>query len=288
MQQSDENEQIDMRNIEDDDTASCLEATASCEGQEPFLPNNQSIDTALSNASDDEKDDNSVPAHRVLWRNGSVYDTTENQTGETTGGGSVWGGLVATVLQHADNIDYGSGFNAIFATGSTERADDPGLDHLLGLFEDAPTIQSSPTHSKLEYTSPLSEKANSIDISMLTQRGKSRAQAIHQQVASSSDKVSCLEAAGIDWQENVIYAMHQRDPDELDEAVEKVQECKARLARMKENFLKAMREQETVLDVFELSLRQSRERLGENELDSPFPGADNLEASPGKSVMALT
>ena len=288
-QQSYENGQIDMKNSEDDDSASCLEVNdVSCEGQKQFSPDDQSIDTTLSIALVDDNDDVCASARRVLWRNGSVRDATEKQTGQAAGVGSVWGCLVATALQHEEDIDYGSGFNALFASGSGERADDLGLDHLLGLFEDAPSIQSSPAHSKLGCTPPPSENASPIDISMLTQRGKSRAQAIHQQVASSSDKISCLEAAGIDWQENVIYAMHQRDPDELDEAMEKVQESKARVAMMKENLLKAIREQETVLDVFELSLKQSRERLSENELDSPFPGADTLAGSPAKSLMALT
>ena len=264
-------------NLETVDDASFLEETTR-EGLQSLV-DDKSIDNSLQEFLEVDEEDCSVPARKVVWRNGSLCNAAEKKPA-----GSLWGTLVTAALQREDEIDYGCGFNRIFGVESSECEDDPGIDHLLGLFEDAPSAQSSPARSRLG-TSPPSKIASPIDLSMLTQRGKSLAEEIQDQVMSNSDKVSNLEAACPDWQENVAYALHQRDPDEIEEAMDKVQKSKARLARMKESYLKVMEEHETVLDVFELSLKQSRDRLLDgNGLSSPFrPGQIGGIAHGGKS-----
>ena len=269
---------------EEFETVDCASHAETAKEEHQSQVDDASIDTATSYALVSEEEDRGAVARRVLWRNGSICDTGENQGDGTNRAVSVWGNLVATALQREQEIEYGSAFNKLFAIGATDNLGDPGFEHLLGLFEETSSLQSSQANR----TPSPAKKPSHIDISMLTQRGVSRAQAIQDLLSANKDKLSSLEAVCPNWKESVAYAMRQRDPDKLNDAVENVRKSKARLAKMKENFLKAMREQETVLDVFELALQESRKRLLENEESSPMPGSDIFVESPVKRPVSST
>jgi len=241
--------------------------------EEQSQPENTSVDDSLDSLpQDDDHDDGDVAAHRVVWRNGCNCGGADGNPNDVNGAqpASLWGTLVNATLQRKDGFDYGRGFHRIFVSDSlVEDDEDPGLDHLLGLFQDVPSAPASPSRSGCA-TPPPSRKSSPIDITMLTPRGKKLAIEIQGQVMTNSEQVRKLESLCPHWRENVAYALHQRQPAKIDETMDNIRRSKARLAKMKASFLKAMQEQESVLDVFELSLEHSRKRFPVDSEELPY------------------
>ena len=63
------------------------------------------------------------------------------------------------------------------------------------------------------------------------------------------------------WEENILFAMFQKEEVAVQDAVEKVRTSKAKLAGAKSALLRIISQQQTALDVFEDSLTASLGRL---------------------------
>jgi len=251
----------------------------------------QSDDDAIDSVLNDSDSEESVPCHRVTWKNGSCNGTTHASDGqEKTSEASAWGALLTTALKAEQEGHYQSGFNRLFAGDSVSDSvnghDEPGLGHLLELFGSPSSCQSSPAKIMFGTPSPSEKTDNTspVDLSMLTQRGKALAEDIQSGIATDGAKVADLQVACPEWKENIAYAMNQRDPAILQGALDKVKQSKERMARMKESFLKAWQQQQDVLDLFEMSLNQSRDRLNLQETNSLNLQETNSETGEGDVV----
>lgn len=221
-----------------------------------------------------------VVVHRVTWTRGEKV--RESNSPETTFKGS-WETFLTSAVGKDTEQDYECAFNRLFAMESPEKATKEdgalGIDELLGLFS-----QSSPTKGA---TSTPKEKRSPVDFSALTQRGRGLAETIQDQIISNSDKLSILESTCPQWRENVAFAMKQKDDGDVEVALENVRKSKQRLEKMKESFLGAWQQQQTVLDVYELSLNESLKRLSSSSTSSDETTETETEVSPDDDASSV-
>ena len=122
--------------------------------------------------------------------------------------------------------------------------DDPmvGLDDLLYLFSDGKEDNEGDGDDR-------------IDPTLLSQGAQAMANEVISSVSSQT-----LSASYPNWKENIYFAMMQKDPNELSQALENVQESKRRLQAEKEEMLRAWECKHTALQVFEKALKTSFDR----------------------------
>ncbi|CAB9522862.1 expressed unknown protein [Seminavis robusta] len=223
-------------------------------------------ESSVDMSIEDYFDDNNVcvPACRVEWRSGSIVvnDERENQTRKTNYG--LWGAVVATMLEREKQDNYESGFLKLVSNQSNHVEDDQGLEHLLQLMENVNSPCPTPSKGTKGTPSP-SRLLSQPNTPILTQRGKRLADDIQDKVSADTPRLANVVAVCPQWKENVAFAMQQRDPDDIQTALDKVQQSKSRLQRMKEGFLKAFEQHQSALDVFETSLNRSLGRLEHSE-----------------------
>lgn len=104
---------------------------------------------------------------------------------------------------------------------------------------------------------------------MLSQRAKSVANTIIERVKNDPAAIAKLEQACPNWEENVLFAMIQKEKESVEDALEHVREARAKLGVTKQSFLKAIAEQEAALDVFEESLQESLGRWDSSQSAEP-------------------
>lgn len=167
----------------------------------------------------------------------------------------VWRAVVEAGIEQADKNkgNYGSAFGRMFEDGIQDAGSGIGIDNLVSLFGSPSSAEASPMKSFVD-TPPATRR---VEMSVLSQRGKSLAEDIHSEVASDAARLEDLEAACPHWQENVAYAMHQRNEDDLHEALHNVQQAKDRLVAMKNCFMNAWQQQHRVLSLYELAMKKS-------------------------------
>jgi hypothetical protein len=207
--------------------------------------------------------DEHIAAHRIEWRNGSVSTDTRATEGDGRSG-TFWGALVDSVLQRNTGDSYACGFNRVFSIESAGTRDDRSFEQLLGLFGDSSSFPTSPAKGRLGTPSPSQSPLSQPDMPMLTQRGKKLAEEIERKISADSPCLADVATVCPQWKENVAFSMQQEDPADIQAALERVQQSKARLQRMKEGFMKAFKQHQTVLNLFEDSLNQSLGRLVNN------------------------
>ena len=203
--------------------------------------------------------------HRLEWNNGA-RDRNDDETGVASGS------ILNTVLPVKQNQRDGM---AIAATGEHKplsfwddlfdakiRGDNKtkpdtgaGLDDLLCLFEDEVTAGS-------ESSDKGSGEASSVDLSVLSQDARVAAKELVTAFSSRGKTTEALERSCPNWKENICFAMLQKDPNEVREALENVQNSRMRMRAEKERMLRSWECKNTALEVFEKALKASSARLG--------------------------
>merc|ERR1712238_401253 len=105
-----------------------------------------------------------------------------------------------------------------------------------------------------------------VEMSLLSQD----AQAIARQMISSFSSASeaALQRSCPNWKENIHFALLQKDPNEINEALENVRRSKMRMRVAKQKLLVAWESKNVTLEVFESALIKSAARLNSDSSTS--------------------
>jgi hypothetical protein len=168
------------------------------------------------------------------------------------------------MLLTSSDSKYNCAWDALF---SDDAADDDGrMEQLLVLFEnemvDGDLVTSFSQQSDFEMTS-------------LTQRGENAAETIEEEIMSDPTRMQSIEAVCPKWRDNIRYALAQRGPAEISQALEGVRRSMKNLQATKEKVTAVWKRQEVVLQLFEMSLSTSLSRLSTSE--SPESHATNAD-----------
>ncbi|KAI2506789.1 hypothetical protein MHU86_7684 [Fragilaria crotonensis] len=218
-----------------------------------------------SSQPDDSLEEPAEPVQRITWRDGKTLADDKDQQ-------PIWS-LVASG-KFESGIHGESGWDQIFANRMLPDADD-GFDELLGLFGADPTCDAR----KAEYSN--SEAADdrwpseSVNLSQLSQSAQEIAATLECKVTADLKRLSRIEKACPNWKENVRFALHQRTEDDISIALDNIRASRARLDKMKEEFVSALQRQQTVLQLFEMTLSASLKRANGEE----FSVGAHFEAS---------
>ena len=248
------------------------EAGDDCYNNGEEAANNRGV-RSYDHMNDDEIPTEYVPereyqekVHRFEWNN-SAREASDPKAGN--GSGSIFD-MVFPLTQDPRNDDDAIVTNEtssiplwddLFESSKKARekasAEDgkAGLDDLLCLFDDQTTDSN-----ELEDDKSATKSSDRIDPSILSQG----AQQIAQKVISSAPLQDSLEGSYPNWKENIYFALKQKDPSELEQALENVQESRLRLQKEKEEMLKAWESKNAALEVFEKALQASFHRSNSN------------------------
>jgi hypothetical protein len=213
------------------------------------LENKQVIDDDDDFLSDNEKEEeDAIVVHRVEWKDGMEHTTSQ--------GVSLWSSLLM------GQGHYGAAWDRLFDEPSQQENVD--MNELLGMLDGLDQSQRSdkseaPVENDGDENATSSLESPTL-LSMLSQGGRVLAEDLIQSVADDSDRLQAIQAACPDWRENVIFALHQKDFENVGEAMARVQEQRSKLQRAKEMILKAAEQHDAALQVFEQALAQSFHR----------------------------
>lgn len=207
-------------------------------------------------STDSEKEAPADNFQRVSWRDGNLGTT------DTASQQPVWSIMTSRKSSAAESSSdqETSAWDRMFSTRMLNSAQGGGFDELIGLFEsEAPGIsmlsQRSAHHDEKDC------ELTQINVSQLSQPAQNLAESIAAKVMADPVKLARIEGVCPNWRENIRFALLQRGEDDIQAALTKVQESKAKLDKMKEEFLAAWGRQQTVMHLFELSLSTSLQRV---------------------------
>ena len=100
---------------------------------------------------------------------------------------------------------------------------------------------------------------------MLSQGGQDAAERVIREVKDDPERALQLDAACPNWEENVLFAMFQKDEASIREALRQVESHKAKLAERRRALMRAIAQRAAALDIFEKSLSESLGRLVETK-----------------------
>jgi len=146
---------------------------------------------------------------------------------------------------------------------SVDQDPEAGLDDLLDLFEnraenpadDFCTVQS------------IGDK-NPVDISLLSQDAQAVASQMISSFSSAEKTEAALQRSCPNWKENIYFALLQKDPNEIQEALENVRHSRMRMRATKQKILVAWESKNVTLEVFESALIKSASRLNSDSSTS--------------------
>jgi hypothetical protein len=247
--------------VKDSDNDSCMEDGA------------ESSESSVQELSEDESSSAELLFNRVQWRSGTVR--SDSYALDSRMPGTFWDTILNAGAQQVkqEGSTFYCAFNRLFEDLQDEVSRD-GMDHLLGLFG-----SSSPSEtSNLVITTPESSKHSPpLGMSVLTQRGKSLAEEIHAEVASNASHLEDIKEVCPQWKENIVYAMHQKDPDDIRAALGNIQQSRARLETIKDSFMKAWHQQQKVLSLYEHAMNKSLGRI--QARSSPLSSSEDIVVS---------
>jgi hypothetical protein len=143
--------------------------------------------------------------------------------------------------------------------GPKEEIGEEGLDGLLGLFQGEAEVWDEDTINKHDGRSSVHEEPTSL--SMLSPVANRIATEIIADISDSKDRVMAIERSCPSWKENVTFALRQKDPDAIQNALQSLKESRERMQLMKQRILQTWERQSMTLDVFEAALEASAARL---------------------------
>lgn len=163
--------------------------------------------------------------------------------------------------------------NGLWATSVRNKLQieqDEGFDALVSLFDSSIDGSKNATHC---YQQNDDDDTASVENNMvtspvqqdLTPRGKQVKEEIETSV--KSEKLASIERMCPDWKDNVTLAQAQTNPDVVAKALDNVKRAKADLECMKERILQAFLDRQQTLELYELSLQKSLDRLSKDKSD---------------------
>lgn len=276
------------KNVDDDETEEPLEKAVDSNGSEMNGDDSgkavDRLDRALdsdgfathNNYKDDEDDEDEIsveddgyqqlcgppsPAVRVESKSSSQTESADSPS-KNAARHSVWDAV--------RNGNYNSSWDRLFY----EEAEEVGVEHLLGLFGSSQQGDDAPSPASKQDGPGFSQ-------SVLSIRGKSLAEAVTNQICADANKRSTIERVCPNWQENIAFAMGQKDEAEVSEALQNVQRAQAKLRRARLEILRKIEEEEAALGVFEESLQQSLTRFAPRT-DSSTASSSSKESGPSE------
>lgn len=159
--------------------------------------------------------------------------------------------VVASVWESNEN-GYKCQWDVLF-DNTTENLD---LDQLCDMFDSDAHSDTSEKRQKTQTSS-----IQPVDYSVLSQRGKRVMEDIVKSILQDSSKHEVLEASCPNWKENVCFALKHSQEDDINDAMESIQEAKLNLEQTRKAIFAAAERRAAALDVFEYALAQSAARL---------------------------
>ena len=109
------------------------------------------------------------------------------------------------------------------------------------------------------------EPSQLVNLSMLSPATQQLVHSMESKILADLEKKASVERVCPNWRENVMYAFHRRDADEIGSAMADIRDARTRMDAMKEKMLAAWNRRKAVLDLYEMSLKASLQRLEEKE-----------------------
>eukprot|EP00978_Attheya_sp_CCMP212_P025859 scaffold84041_cov56-Attheya_sp.AAC.2 len=173
----------------------------------------------------------------------------------------------ATPSESINSKSHGSKWDDMVA-GIVDKSDGAGLDELLHLFEI--NHEESVAPCKMD---DIEQTKTSVP-NQLTQRGQTAVDTLEAMIMNDTVKYHAIESVCPKWRENIRYAQHIRNKESLRDAISNVRESRARLNDAKQQIMDAWQKQEHVLELFEMSLKESLNRFN---FPPPNQGKNKLE-----------
>ena len=222
----------------------------------------------MSSQVEDELEEPAEPVQRVTWRDGKREAEEAEQP--------IWS-AVSCGSKSSSETQEDSAWDRMFFKRMQPQSRE-SFDELLGLFDaEVPGLSMQPQ----------SEASEQVNVSQLSQSAQELAVSLESKVTADPARHSKIEGACPNWKENIRFALRQRGGDDINGALENIRESKAKLDKMKEEFLSAWKRQQTVLQLYEMSLAASLERSnggsGEQQQqqllrDTPFEASTDIES----------
>lgn len=190
---------------------------------------------------------------RIEWnKNGLRGDAPPNKNF------SMWGSLAncETSVSTSGRGEINS-WDLLFCDGSShgDVAQNCGIEQLVGLFDASPETSCAGS-DRLTFRSEVP-----VQMPDLSQTACSKASEVVSSVQAEPAKLASLEKACPNWRENVEFAMKQTDKDAIASALQQVRVNRRQMVDFKRRILETWEAKDAALEVFELSLEASIERL---------------------------
>lgn len=222
--------------------------------------------------------------HRLEWNNNGETNSTDEDTEIPSG--SIFDTVLRMTQDHHDEIDnhvntrkgkplplWDDLFESKNRGDEKAKAADTeaGLDDLMCLFEDDVVTEDSngDGHDSDSVQTSNKDDQHRIDVSLLSQGAQEVANEVISGVLSREKTAVSLEDSCPNWKENVYFALTQKDPNDIRNALENVQQSRMRMQAQKEQLLKAWECKHAALEVFETALKTSFDRSNPNVSDTP-------------------
>jgi hypothetical protein len=217
--------------------------------------------------------------HRLEWNKNGETNSTDEDSGIPSG--SIFDTVQRMRHDRHDDIDnhmntrkgkplplWDDLFEPKNSRDKKEKAADieAGLDDLLCLFEDDGVTGDSneDTNCLDSVQSSNKDEQHQIDVALLSQGAQEVAKGVISGVLSREKTATSLESSCPNWKENVYFALTQKDPSDIRNALENVQQSRMRMEAQKEQLLKAWECKHAALVVFETALKTSFDRSNPN------------------------
>jgi hypothetical protein len=225
------------------------------EDAEPDICSQLAADGKMDDDDDDDNTESEYVKERVccdeikrVHRNGDDVDTQ----GEDSA--AIWDSIVGlTQPEETGKITKDSGpmmttskWDDLFA--GKDDVTDEGLDDLLDL------LGGDKESSEQQINDDEEEE---VKMSMLSQGGRAIAEEI---ISHAMTKKNLLDVACPGWKENVAFTLRQKDPNEIQNALDNVRESRSRMEETKRRILQAWERQHAALELFESTLVASLNR----------------------------
>jgi len=163
--------------------------------------------------------------------------------------------------------------NGLWATSVRNKLQieqDEGFDALVSLFDSSIDGSKNATHcSQQNDDDDTASVENNMVTSPVQQDLTPRGKQVKEEIETSvkSEKLASIERMCPDWKDSVTLAQAQTNPDVVAKALDNVKRAKADLECMKERILQAFLDRQQTLELYELSLQSSLDRLSKDNLD---------------------
>jgi hypothetical protein len=297
-------------NREKTEDNTCSEVTDTTNDADKDAKNGETIEN-ISNAQDSlvviddndegEREEDDIPTEYVperecadqiqrFKRNGDARDTSDERM---TTSGSIWDTILPMTQEQqivngnknkANSLSLSkSPWDELFAQGDAdpeagldylsesgdEDSEAAGLDDLLGLFEDG---AEDPVGDSCSVQNRGNEN-NPVDMHLLSQGAQVVASKLISNFSSTDKtKATLLQRSCPNWKENISFALLQKDPNDIQEALENVRQSRMRLHATRQKILDAWESKNLALEVFESALVKSAARL---KLDTSISNQEN-------------